>query len=792
MARSFGQRLANIGRGTREALKLEDLTSAFQRSLAESTEDARSFLYDYREDRGLGEPPDLTEQMGRSSLMQVLREMASAEPPSGRKRKALKIGGVTLDKNSLGLNELGYDDDMLRARVESGRGIVNNPDFFDVELSKRQKERDEEYIPVIIDTVKRKGIDAVKNESESLRKLIEKYPDEPDEKFTDPQWLREHLPEVPLSPKHEREAVARAAAKLRQEIGAQSFQTKLGATVGHAVADILQDRSRSLWWLLNAPQATAATIADALAMSANPNIRSNRVIQGEALIRAKEKGLLKKIGDAPLRGKAREELIEAGVINRGGQIIPKELRGKTKDGKVKSGDVPVDPTPSIDGPIRTTTLDKIATDDDGYGGYLDDNTDGTKLNSKDLNPNNYAPAVPGIRKTYDKRNQKFYFSQRRLNPSLVGAAALGATGLATNIGVGLFGSEDTGVPFVGRREGYAASAPDEDDARKSANAIEEVARRYILSRPGNLLNKDEFLLERPDVSAEQYGKYQGYKYDKGWDLNPFDGDFNLGGVLKGTNEGIHGAELQFLGQTLSANEALVPIAGAIGGAMIGGLAPNVRQLRLRRNQAKVPPGERGYGKGQSWIRQAIGFTPVVDRKSYNIDADLTNPLIKKGSKLDKATQALENFFMEKKNPITHKRDMNVPLTAGVMAAGSGLGLAAGTLLGVGMEDQRRRENFASWAPPQLNYDQYKQNTNEMLDLIKEKEAQMPQSERDKYKYPSQRSDAVRKDILMDNLQQQQTIIDTLVLNEREKRQAERSLEQQRKDLEELNELMAPK
>ena len=787
MAPSFRQRLANIGRGTREALKLDDLTSAFQRSLSESTEDARSLLYDFRENQGLGEPPDLTEQMGRSSLMQVLREMASAEPPADRKRKAIKIGGVTLDKNSLGLNELGYSDEMLRARIESGRGIVNDPNFFDRELLKRRASRDAAAIPEILDRVRRYGEDAVLEESPDLKALVQKHPDSAD--IGNPDWLAKHLPEIDLSDEQKAQALTNAAQKLRQEIGAQSFQTKLGATLGHAAADVLQDRSRSLWWLLNAPQATAATIADALAMSANPNIRSNRAITGEALVRAEKAGLLKRIGDAPLRGKAREDLIKAGVISQSGKVIPESQRAKKLETyTTPQGDViEIDETPSINGP-RSTTLDKYGTSDDDFGGY-DSEVGG--LTSRDLNPNNYAPAVPGIRKTYDKENQQFYFAQRRLNPSLVGAAAIGATGLATNIGVGLFGSEDTGVPFVGRREGYAAAAPSEEDARKSANAVEEVARRYILSRPGNLLNKDEFLLERPDVSPQQFGQYQAYKYDKGWDLNPFDGDFNIGGVIKGTNEGIHGPEVQFLGQTLSTNEALIPIAGAVGGAVLGGLAPNVRQLRLRRNQAKVPPGERGYGKDQSWIRQALGYTPVVDRKSYNIDADLTNPLIKKGSKLDKATQALENFFMEERNPITQKRDMNVPLTAGVMAAGSGLGLAAGTLLGVGMEDQRRRDNFESWAPPQLDYDQYKQNNRQMLELIKAKEAEMPQAEKDKYKYPSQRSDAVRKDILMDNLQQQQTIIDTLILNERDKRQAERSLEQQRKDLEELNELMTP-
>ena len=48
--------------------------------------------------------------------------------------------------------------------------------------------------------------------------------------------------------------------------------TKLGQILGHFAADLTQDRSRELWWLLNAPQAVGNVLAEAAVAYANPNI----------------------------------------------------------------------------------------------------------------------------------------------------------------------------------------------------------------------------------------------------------------------------------------------------------------------------------------------------------------------------------------------------------------------------------------------------------------------------------------------------------------------------------------
>jgi hypothetical protein len=54
-------------------------------------------------------------------------------------------------------------------------------------------------------------------------------------------------------------------------------------------------------------------------------------------------------------------------------------------------------------------------------------------------------------------------------------------------------------------------------------------------------------------------------------MNPFDdGNISLpGGVLRGTTDGIHGAEIQFLGRSLPVNTALLPTASAILGTALG-------------------------------------------------------------------------------------------------------------------------------------------------------------------------------------------------------------------------------
>ena len=125
------------------------------------------------------------------------------------------------------------------------------------------------------------------------------------------------------------------------------------------------------------------------------------------------------------------------------------------------------------------------------------------------------------------------------------------------------------TPFGGA-EGYKAAIPSDEDPSKTDNVLGEVALKYFMGKTGNLLPYDEFSQVRPDVSREEYNKYQAWKYDKNEDWNPLDGDTSmLAGALRTTTEGIHGPELQFLGRSLPVTTGVIPYAFALTGGVAG-------------------------------------------------------------------------------------------------------------------------------------------------------------------------------------------------------------------------------
>ena len=162
-----------------------------------------------------------------------------------------------------------------------------------------------------------------------------------------------------------------------------------------------------------------------------------------------------------------------------------------------------------------------------------------------------------------KINEEGEIQKRNFEPGDK-AALLIPTGIAINAGMGLLS------PFGGI-EGYEAAAPDPDDKSKTRNVIEEVGAKYFLGKTGNLLPYNEFVKARPDVSKEEYAKYQAFKYGKETDLNPFDdGEMTAPmRVAKFTADGIHGPEVQFLGRSLPVLTTAIPFATALAGGVSG-------------------------------------------------------------------------------------------------------------------------------------------------------------------------------------------------------------------------------
>ena len=65
-------------------------------------------------------------------------------------------------------------------------------------------------------------------------------------------------------------------------------------------------------------------------------------------------------------------------------------------------------------------------------------------------------------------------------------------------------------------------------------------------------------------------RYKAFKFDKEGDLNTLDGTLTAPtGVVKYTNEGIHGPEVQFLGRSIPLATGILPTAAAIAGTALG-------------------------------------------------------------------------------------------------------------------------------------------------------------------------------------------------------------------------------
>lgn len=163
--------------------------------------------------------------------------------------------------------------------------------------------------------------------------------------------------------------------------------------------------------------------------------------------------------------------------------------------------------------------------------------------------------------------------RRRYGPAFVQALSAPA-GFAINQGLGLM------TPFGGY-EGYKAALPSEEDPSKTSNVVGEIAAKYILGRTGDLLPYSDFVKVRPDVDKGEYQRYKAFKFDKKGDFDITD-DGQVGvpmGVLKYTNEGIHGPEVQFLGRSLPVTTGIVPFAAAVGGAAAGARYGGDRPIR---------------------------------------------------------------------------------------------------------------------------------------------------------------------------------------------------------------------
>ena len=267
-----------------------------------------------------------------------------------------------------------------------------------------------------------------------------------------------------------------------------SLPHKAGQFVGTAAADLTQDHTRSIYWLLNAVQAAGQVVSDETLSAVVPELRST--------------------SEVTMPGRK--------VENDNGELVDKVLNMRDPDS------------------LQYMQEKKITRMQDGK---------------------------PVLNRGFKADSQGNVRTRNYQQGSLM---ALGIpTGVAINNAVGL-------LTPGGGMEGYKAALPSADDPSKTSNVLGEIALKYIVGRTGNLLPYEEFSKVRPDVSRSEYNKYQAFKYDKGLDINPMDGNITLpGGILKATTEGIHGPEVQFLGRSMPLITGIMPFATALAGGVAG-------------------------------------------------------------------------------------------------------------------------------------------------------------------------------------------------------------------------------
>ena len=327
-------------------------------------------------------------------------------------------------------------------------------------------------------------------------------------------------------------------------------QLPLAQRAGHAAGSVVNDftnnATRNIWWLLNAPQAVVDVATEFGVQAVNDEFFREEEIPLDQARKEKLVHYSKPvITDEQVKARRHQLLDNPDTNEYGGralnQLSPTERATLTERAKRE-----------------------LKKDHERAG-------------------SSYRRANPGVRVTADGRVMR-----RRFNPNHIQLAAMLPAAIGVNAGIGLLNRED----------GYTAAVPDELDPRQTSNAVMEVGSRYLLGREGRLMEADDFLLERPDVTYGEYQAYRNYLRDRDLDFNLLDdGKMNFG-IGKVNLDGIRGAELQFLGKSMGVNDTIIPTATAAAGSVLGSyLARNPKLSRAQKLGSLVAGGIGGLALG---------------------------------------------------------------------------------------------------------------------------------------------------------------------------------------------------
>lgn len=141
-------------------------------------------------------------------------------------------------------------------------------------------------------------------------------------------------------------------------------------------------------------------------------------------------------------------------------------------------------------------------------------------------------------------------------------SALGGFGAVEALGIGSGNYDPLNWEEGGRAKGFSALTAEEGgDPRKPTNVVSDVVQRHFFGRKGRILPWEEFTLERPDVSYEQYKKYRDWQYGKTDD--DILSNMTLG-TAKFTRDGLNGTpEFSMMGVSITPVGAAAAITAAL-------------------------------------------------------------------------------------------------------------------------------------------------------------------------------------------------------------------------------------
>ena len=303
-----------------------------------------------------------------------------------------------------------------------------------------------------------------------------------------------------------------AYERKREEMGMglSKDRTKaIGQVAGTIANDFTQDTTRSLWWLLNAPQAVGNVLNETMLAHSNPDLFRHEVFkdsQGSTI---------------PAHEFSRGELRFTDIERKSPNFKDlKEKRQANRDKAVRSGLI------SEQGQLRK-----------------------------------------GVQKQYNTKIGGNVYTKRKFNPGDV--AALGIpTGIAINAGIGLLSP----LGGMGGYSAVLPSQDDltKTDNVIGEIAAKYILGRTGNLLPYEEFSKYR---PDVDVGEYNRYKAFKYDKELDYDITDGDLNLLPAGVLKYTAEGIHGPEVQFLGRSLPLTTALIPYAGALAGGVAGAWQP---------------------------------------------------------------------------------------------------------------------------------------------------------------------------------------------------------------------------